>query len=81
MHNLIISINFQRLADILFAAAEEGGYVDPNKVEQILKVPNPKNSAASKGKTVIEEIITGPYRLLSHNKHKRTNFIGQLKVK
>ena len=48
----------------MFAAADEGGYVDPNKVEQILKVPNPKNSAASKDKKVIEEIITGPRRLI-----------------
>ena len=29
---------FQILARILYTAAREGGYVDPHKVEQILKV-------------------------------------------
>ena len=27
------------LADILYAAADEGGHVDPHKVETILRVP------------------------------------------
>ena len=43
----------------MFAAAEDGGYVDPHKIEQILKVPNPKNSATSS--STIEDTITGSY--------------------
>ena len=55
---------FQILAEILFTAAKQEGLVDPHKIETVLKVPNSKNSAASRGKTVIEEIITGSCRLL-----------------
>ena len=52
---------FQRLADILFAAAEEGGLVDPHKIEQILKVPNPKNSATTS--VAMTNTVTSSYFL------------------
>ena len=49
---------FQTLADIFFAAAKEGGLVDPHKIEQILKVSCPESSTTTE-KTVMEKIITG----------------------
>ena len=52
MTNVLI---LQDLADILYKVAEEGSHVDPQKVEQILRVP--PNS--SKRKSLAEETITG----------------------
>ena len=43
------------LANILYTAADEGGYVDPHKVEKILGVPHPKKASTS----VTEETVTG----------------------
>ena len=42
----------QALANILYNAAEEGSHVDPNKVEQILRVP----PTSSKRKRLADEI-------------------------
>ena len=51
---------FQVLADILFAAAKEGGHVDPNKVEKILGIPHRKNACTSvESRTITEETMTG----------------------
>ena len=33
----------QKLTDLLYKAAAEGGYVDPHKVEEILSVPNTRS--------------------------------------
>ena len=61
LHQFYVN-KFQRLADILHTAAEDGGYVDLHKIEQILKVPNGKDSAATTT-TAAEETVTGSYPL------------------
>ena len=52
---LLKFLSIKVLAHILYNAAEEGGYVDPYKVEEILGVPNPKKASSS----VTEETVTG----------------------
>ena len=56
---MILVNQFQDLAGILYRAAEEGSQVDPNKVEQILGVPQ----TSSKMERVAEE-ISGRYYIL-----------------
>ena len=51
---VIICCNFQRLASLLYAAAADGGYVDPVKVHDILGVPIPK--VDEKGRSTTEDI-------------------------
>ena len=82
---MIYDFHFQRLAYILYDAAKEGGFVDPHTIEEILKVPNPKNSERS-SVLITEETVTGmcfttiqtiiyrerenPYYFLSANQRK-----------
>ena len=47
-----------RDSDILYASAEDGGYVDPHKIEKILKIPNTTKSATTSA-SIKEETITG----------------------
>ena len=49
---------FKKLADILLTAAEDGGLVDPDKIKQILKVPNKRSSQGPSGLRK-EETFTG----------------------
>ena len=58
----ILNGKFQRLADILYTAAEDGGYVDPYKVEQILKVPSPKTPGIANTTPTVEN-VTGLFHL------------------
>ena len=55
---IVLVFQFQQLAEILFGAAKEEGFVDPQKIEKILGIPNPQKSVTTAAKTT-EETITG----------------------